>query len=367
LTPEKRKEPFVAYPCSRQAPEFKVMNDDDPDPRISARLVKRVQDMKGGREKLAEHLEVHPNDVAQWIAARSFPPQAVFEKVLEILLEAHDKKFSAGSPAFAAKKNLAQRSKPRVLLADSPEACAVLGNMLSDELALIPAHSFADAVRVLEGGPIDLIVCGQHFDGSQMFRFLEHVKADGRARDIPFICCRALPTKLRGTALAAMREACEALGALAYVDLPEIAQKEGSEAAAVEFRDAVKAAVDFAPAKQPIRILVADDNQDSLHTLSVLLEMAGHEVQKAKDGTEALKIAAVFKPDVMVLDIGMPKVSGYAVAKRARTEPWGEAVVLIALTGSGQRAEIERAFRSGFDHHFRKPVKLEHLLEVFPP
>jgi CheY-like chemotaxis protein len=343
-----------------------VTNDGEPDPKIAARLLQRVQAMKGGREQLAQHLGVHPHDLAQWIAAKSFPPQAVFERMLEIILEAHEKKFSAASPDLASGNAAQKAGKPAVLLADSPEACAILANILGNELALLPARTFADAVQVLGSDHVDIIVCGQHFEGSQMFRFLEHVKADERTRHIPFVCCRTLPTKLRETALAAMREACEALGAVAYVDIPGIAQKAGSEAAAIEFRDAVNAAVKFTPAKQPMRILVADDNEDALHTLSVLLEMAGHEVQKAKGGTEALQIASVFRPDVMVLDIGMPEVSGYKVARQTRAEPWGEAVVLIALTGSGRPAEIRRAFQSGFDHHFTKPVKLEHLLEVLP-
>jgi CheY-like chemotaxis protein len=338
--------------------------DDDPiDPKISARLLKRVEAIKGGREQLADYLGAHPHDVARWIAATSFPPQVVFEKVLEIVLEAHEKKFSE---AVGSHNAAGDSAKPAVLLADSAEACAVLATILGGELAPVPAHSFADAVRILDSGEIDVIVCGQHFEGSQMFRFLEHVKADERVRHIPFICCRILPTKLREAALAAMREACEALGAVAHIDLPEITRKEGSEAAAVEFRDAVRGVVNFPPTKRPARVLVADDNEDAVHTLSILLEMAGHEVQKAKDGTEALKIAAMFKPEIMVVDIGMPKISGYKVAEKIRAEPWGEGVILVALTGHGMPVDVTRAFRAGFDHHFRKPVKVEHLLGVFP-
>jgi CheY-like chemotaxis protein len=336
---------------------------DEVDPKISARLLKRVEAIKGGREQLAQYLGVHPHDLAQWIAAESFPPRVVFEKVVEIVLEAHAKNFSEVAGPYNAADD---SGKPAVLLADSPEACVVLAKILGGELALVPAHSFADAARILDHGKIDVIVCGQHFEGSQMFRFLEHVKADERTRHIPFICCRALPTKLREAALAAMREACEALGAVAYIDLPEIARKEGAEAAAVEFRDAVRAVVNFPPPKRPARVLVADDNEDAVHTLSVLLEMAGHEVQKAKDGTEALKIAATFKPEIMVVDIGMPKISGYKVAEKIRAEPWGEEVILVALTGHGLPVDVTLAFRSGFDHHFTKPVKVEHLLGVFP-
>src|SRR5574339_505846 len=101
---------------------------------------------------------------------------------------------------------------------------------------------------------IDAIVCGQHFEGSQMLRFLEAVKADPVAASVPFICCRATPTTLRTTALAAMREACEVLGAVAYIDLPELERDAGAERAAIEFRDAVRSAVRLKAASQALRI-----------------------------------------------------------------------------------------------------------------
>ena len=335
------------------------MNNEDPDPRVSARLLKRALAIRGNVERLAEFLAVRPADLAQWIDAKTFPPEPVFEKLLGIILDAHDQRFSRA----VGKTSVGPRRR-RVLLADDPEACAVLASMLGDELAFIPAHTFVDALRSLERESFDLIVCGQHFEGSQMLRLLEHVKADRRASRIPFICCRTLPTQLSATALTAMRQACEALGAVAYIDLPERESERGKEVAAVEFRDAVKAAVNFSPPRLPLRVLVADDNADAAHTLGVLLAMAGHEVQKVGDGVAALRTATLFRPAVAVLDIGMPQMSGYVVAERIRAEPWGEDVTLVALTGKAD--QIKRAFRVGFDHHFMKPVRVEHLLEVFP-
>jgi CheY-like chemotaxis protein len=256
--------------------------------------------------------------------------------------------------------------KPKALLAASPEAGAFLSVILGGELALVSVHTVADAIQALKKRDIDVIVCDQHFDGSQMLRFLERVKADSQTKRLPFIGCRAKPTQLREVSLSAMREACEALGAVAYVDLLEREHREDVEAAAVEFRDAVRAAVSLEPKARSLRVLVADDNADAAHTLSVLLEMAGHKVHKAKDGEEAVQIAASFRPAVAVLDIGMPQMTGYAAAERIRAEPWGEEVTLIAVTAYGKPEEIARAFRAGFDHHFLKPVKFEHLLEVFP-
>ncbi len=83
------------------------------------------------------------------------------------------------------------------------------------------------------------------------------------------------------------------------------------------------------------RILLADDNRDALDSLATLLQCDGHEVHTAGDGAEALEVAAACHPDVVLLDIGMPKLDGYEVAKRIRAEPWGKKAVLIALDRLG--------------------------------
>ncbi len=106
----------------------------------------------------------------------------------------------------------------------------------------------------------------------------------------------------------------------------------------------------------PMRILLADDNPDSLQSLELLLRMDGHEVHAAQDGFAALKLAQTVRPQVMVLDIGMPKLNGYEVARRIRAEPWGSQIKLIALTGWGQQKDEEEAVVAGFDHHLTKPV-----------
>jgi PAS domain S-box-containing protein len=118
------------------------------------------------------------------------------------------------------------------------------------------------------------------------------------------------------------------------------------------------------------RILVADDLRDSVDSLALMLQFAGHDIQIAYDGLEAVQTAAAFRPDVVVLDIGMPKMNGYEVAHHIRQQPWGKEMLLIALTGWGQEEDKRRAFEAGFDHHLTKPVgaaALEKLLTRIRP
>jgi len=109
------------------------------------------------------------------------------------------------------------------------------------------------------------------------------------------------------------------------------------------------------------RVLVADDNKDAADTLAMLLEIAGHEVRVAHGGRAALLLAQTFRPDVALLDIGMPELNGYEVASALRREPWGPAIRLIALTGWGQDDDRQRAQDAGFDRHLTKPVDPEAL------
>src|SRR5881394_2331650 len=105
------------------------------------------------------------------------------------------------------------------------------------------------------------------------------------------------------------------------------------------------------------RILVADDNRDAGETLAMLLRLEGHEVHVAVNGLEAVELFEQISPDVAILDIGMPGLSGHEVAKRIRELGRQPPVTLIAITGWGQKADKERAAASGFDHHFTKPVE----------
>ncbi len=121
-----------------------------------------------------------------------------------------------------------------------------------------------------------------------------------------------------------------------------------------------------APAKAPAsyRILVADDNQDSADSLATLFTLGGHEARAIFDGVEAFRAAGEFRPDVVLLDIGMPKMNGYDACRRIRSEPWGKSMTLIAQTGWDQAQDKRRIAEAGFDAHVVKPVDHMALMEL---
>jgi PAS domain S-box-containing protein len=115
------------------------------------------------------------------------------------------------------------------------------------------------------------------------------------------------------------------------------------------------------PAPKCHCILVADDNKDAAATLALLLKLLGHETRTAHDGIEALEVAEKFRPDVVLLDIGMPRLNGYDTARRLRQESWGRELLIVALTGWGQEADRLRSSSAGFDLHLVKPVDVAEI------
>jgi PAS domain S-box-containing protein len=109
------------------------------------------------------------------------------------------------------------------------------------------------------------------------------------------------------------------------------------------------------------KILVADDNRDAADSMALILEFGGYEVTVAHSGIEALEKARASRPDAMILDIGMPDMTGYEVARRVRAEPWGEGIFMLAVTGWGQEGDKERAMTAGFDQHMTKPVDADNV------
>src|SRR5581483_629934 len=121
------------------------------------------------------------------------------------------------------------------------------------------------------------------------------------------------------------------------------------------------------PRVAALRILVVDDNRDAAASLGMLLRLMGNDVRTAHDGEEAVARADEFRPDVVLLDIGLPKLNGYEAARRLRDRPWGRRAVLIATTGWGQDQDRHRSRDAGFDHHLVKPVDPADLLRLLAP
>jgi len=112
------------------------------------------------------------------------------------------------------------------------------------------------------------------------------------------------------------------------------------------------------------RVLVVDDNQDLRDYLGMMLETSGHEVQLAGDGVEAVQLARTFRPDVVLLDIQMPRLDGCEACRRIRAEDWGKDIAIYAVTGLDLPEDVERARGCGFTAHLFKPVDPIALMQL---
>jgi len=121
---------------------------------------------------------------------------------------------------------------------------------------------------------------------------------------------------------------------------------------------------ELAAEAHPLRILVADDNRDVVESLAVLLELTGYRVERAYDGLQAVEAVERYRPDVVLLDIGMPNLNGYEACRRIREQPWGRDLRIVALTGWGQEKDRERSKAAGFSSHLVKPVDRSDLLRL---
>jgi PAS domain S-box-containing protein len=139
------------------------------------------------------------------------------------------------------------------------------------------------------------------------------------------------------------------------VTLPTLAEG-AEEVAAAEAAAAVP--------RQARRVLVVDDNVDAATSMAAMLELLGNEAHTAHDGVEAVRLAASVRPHVVLMDIGMPRLDGYAATRAIRSEPWGRDVAIVALTGWGQEADRTRSREAGCDAHLVKPVTLDSLQQV---
>lgn len=111
-------------------------------------------------------------------------------------------------------------------------------------------------------------------------------------------------------------------------------------------------------------MLVADDNADAATTLATMLELMGHEAHTANDGVEAVEAARAFGPEIIFLDVGMPRMNGYDACREIRALPGGGSMTIVALTGWGQESHKQRSREAGFDRHLVKPVSPEVLSAI---
>jgi CheY-like chemotaxis protein len=145
-------------------------------------------------------------------------------------------------------------------------------------------------------------------------------------------------------------------GSTFTVTLPVMAEKRVSSTSTLAAPESGQAG-----AGPKRRILVVDDNQDGADSLAMMLRLMGNEVHTANDGVAALEEAEAFRPEVILMDVGMPRMNGLDATRRIREEEWGRDVTIIALTGWGQDNDRERSRHAGCDGHLVKPVNLSDL------
>jgi signal transduction histidine kinase/CheY-like chemotaxis protein len=277
-----------------------------------------------------------------------------------------DAAVEASRPMIDRKNHTLQVSLPEhdpMLDADPLRLSQILSNLLTNAAKYTDAGGHIELSARVMGGKLSLQV---RDDGiglspaalSRIFTMFSQVEgASGRSEGglgIGLALVKGLVSLHDGTVRA--RSAGEGRGSEFTVEMPVVAT--GADVVAAP------GAEDKAPAGSR-RVLVADDNRDAADTLGLLLELYGHEVRIAHSGNAALAVAQSFHPNVALLDIGMPDLNGYEVARNLRVETSCPDIVLIALTGYGQDGDKERAHAAGFDHHLTKPVdpsKLEALI-----
>ncbi len=251
--------------------------------------------------------------------------------------------------------------QPLYVYADPVRLAQILGSLLSNAckftdsnglIALIAEQAHDEAViRVRDTG---IGIAADSFD--RIFEMFGQVDAVRQRRHgglgIGLTLARELTELHKGS--VAVQSAGPGQGSEFVVRLPLAREPE----------PAPPAPPNEEPEQASHRILVVDDNPDSTDSLSLLLGLIGHEVRTAQDGVEGLEAAAAFRPELILLDIGLPKLDGLEVCRRLRGGPWGQTMVIAALTGWGGQDDRDRSAAAGFDRHLVKPVDDETLMQL---
>ena len=252
--------------------------------------------------------------------------------------------------------------EPIVLLADVTRLAQVISNLLNNaarysdrkgRIQVAVRRERGEAVVKItdEGIGIPASMLNRVFD---MFVQVDRAHERGRGGlGVGLALSRQL-VEMHGGRITALSPG-PGLGSTFELRIPIVAEVEASVRAS-----AVK---DDLPTSR-LRLLVVDDNRDSVDSLSALLRLMGNDVHMAFDGVEAVTAAHALRPDVVLLDVGLPLRNGYDAARLIRSEPWGRDLVLIALTGWGQEQDRRRSREAGFDHHLVKPVDPQALMSL---
>ena len=247
--------------------------------------------------------------------------------------------------------------EPLQLVADSTRIAQVVSNLLNNAAKYTPRGGHITLSAGVEGGQVVISVSdtGIGIEPDALAEVFQMFTQVGRNRE--------RSQGGLGIGLALVRRLVELHGGSVTAESPGPGQ--GSTfvvrlplAPAADNRNTAAGTGAGAPAVRALRVLVVDDNTDAAESLAALLEMSGHATRIANDGTEAVRAAHEFHPEIVFLDIGMPGKDGYEVARELRDSPQTRQAVLVALTGWGAKDDRARTRQAGFDHHLTKPAGL---------
>jgi PAS domain S-box-containing protein len=247
-------------------------------------------------------------------------------------------------------------AEPIMLDADADRLVQVLMNLLTNAVKYTPHGGTIELVAAREGNDVRFSVrdngLGIPTDRLEsvfeMFGQLDRSLETGhKGLGIGLALCRAIVT-MHGGRINAQSNGL-GTGSTFSVWLPCEQSAQAPTLHGAETPAGVRAAASC-------RVLIVDDNKDVVTSTSRWLNLLGHNVRVALDGADAITMAAEFQPDVVLLDIAMPKINGYEVARAIRSAPWGRGMTLVAVTGWGQREDQRRSMDAGFDKHMTKPV-----------
>lgn len=258
--------------------------------------------------------------------------------------------------------------EPLWLDADANRLTQVLTNLLNNAAKFTPREGRIDLIAHRSGSEVTVTVSDSGIGippdkADQVFGMFTQIHQSSERRNtglgIGLTLVKSLVEMHGGTVEVQTRS--QNPGTTFVIHLP--AAEPAAAVSPAEVNGFAHNLVDVLP-RLKRRILVVDDNGDALASLSRLVTLMGNEVRQAHDGLEALEIGRSFRPDIVLMDLGMPNLNGYEAARRMRQEPWGRELSLVATTGWGQDEDRRRSAEAGFDHHLVKPVAVAALREI---
>jgi PAS domain S-box-containing protein len=253
--------------------------------------------------------------------------------------------------------------EPILLFADPNRLTQVFSNLLNNAAKFTPADGYIELSAERKGGNIVVTVAdgGIGIPADQRdFIFEMFTQIDRGAESMPVGLGIGLTlvkrlVEMHGGAISVESDG-QNLGSRFHVQLPMVPHTPG------DVTSNGSTGGSFRAAKR--RVLIVDDNADALASLSLVVRALGSETFDARDGLEAVESASNLRPDVILMDIGMPKLNGYDAARRIRQEPWGHEVLMVATTGWGKEEDRRRSKEAGFDLHLVKPIDISAVQEL---